>query len=169
MLSTSKYFKLYQITNMEFQSPPSRASILTLPIETRFMIYDYILKFTGSLVVFSQYELVKNVDKQTTHLLHVNRLIRAEVQEYFYKQQQFQFRSVPAIKKFLDKIGPYYTSIIKKVQIGSWLAQRREFDNEIRPLLRRLTSLDQLAIVAPAPGFVTKVRSRMPLPVNASR
>lgn len=135
----------------------SGASILTLPIETRFMIYDLILTFTGSLVVFSQYELIKNVDKQTMKLLHVNRLIRTEVHEYFYKNQKFQFRSFPAMNKFLDKIGPYYSSIIKKVEIGSWLAQRAQFAEQIRPLLQKLTGIDQFAIIAPAHGFVTHV------------
>lgn len=121
------------------------------------MIYDHVLAFTGSLVVFAQYEFTQNVDQQTMDLLHVNRKIRHEVQEYFYRNQHFQFRSFPAIENFLDKIGPYYCSIIKNVLIGSWLARRGGFGDQMAPLLKRLTGIDQFAIIAPASGFVNSV------------
>lgn len=140
---------------MEFDSFREKASLLILPIETRFMIYDLIVNPTGSLTIFSQYELAKSVDKETIHLLHVNRLVRAEIHEYFYKNQIFEFRSFPAMEKFLDKIGTYYASIIKNVVIGSWLAQRAAFAENIAPLVKKLTGIDRLTIQAPAHGFVT--------------
>lgn len=140
---------------MEHETFPGKASLLTLPIETRFMIYDLIINPTGTLVVFAQYELSKCVDRETIHLLHVNRIIRAEIHEYFYKNQNFEFRSFPAMEKFLDSIGTYYASIIKNVVIGSWLAQRATFAEKIAPLVEKLTGIERLTILAPAHGFVT--------------
>lgn len=141
--------------NMEFSQTQEKPTLLTLPIETRFMIYDSLVAYTGTLVVFAHYELTRNVDRQTIDLLHVNRLIRSEVQDFFYKNQKFQFRSFRAMENFLDKIGPYHTSLIRNLELGSWLAQRSTFADQITLLLKRLAGVDHLTILAPAHGFVT--------------
>lgn len=140
---------------MEHESFSGKASLLTLPIESRFMIYDLVINPTGTLVIFAQYELSKCVDAETIRLLHVNRLIRAEIHEYFYKNQNFEFRSFPAMERFLDSIGTYYASIIRNVVIGSWLAQRANFAEKFAPLVEKLTGIERLTILPPAHGFVT--------------
>ena len=116
------------------------------------MIYDYIVKGTGTITIFSEYEFSRQVDKTTVHLLHVNRLIRYEVQEFFYKSQTFDFRSAQAVNKFLKKIGPWHASLIRNVQLGPWLCGRKieNFVGEIMPVFQSgLTGVDRLSISSP--------------------
>ena len=129
-----------------------KPSLETLSTEIRFMIYDYIVKGTGTIVIFSEYEFARQVDKTTVHLLHVNRLIRYEVQEFFYKSQTFDFRSAPAINKFLKKIGPWHASLIRNVQLGPWLCGRKieNFVGDITPAFQSgLTGVERLSISNP--------------------
>lgn len=133
-----------------------RPSLMTLSTEIRFMIYDYIVKGTGTVSVFSQHDIAREVDKSTVHLLHVNRLIRIEVQEFFYKSQTFEFRSAPALNKFVKKIGPYHASIIKKVRLGDWLCRRKlaNFINDLTPAFRdSLKGVEHLTIPNPTEHF----------------
>lgn len=57
-----------------------KPSLLTISTETRLMIYDHLIKCTGTVTIFPQYDLAHHVDKQTIRLLHINRQIRLEVQ-----------------------------------------------------------------------------------------
>ncbi|KAK5081314.1 hypothetical protein LTR05_008108 [Lithohypha guttulata] len=100
-------------------------TLLTLAREIRFMIYENLINCTDVIGIYSQYDVAKEVDEQTIALLHVCRLMRIEVQEFFYKHQAFSFRSPIAMNKFLDKIGPYHASILSDVQIGPNMSRRR--------------------------------------------
>ncbi|KAK5942860.1 hypothetical protein PMZ80_005426 [Knufia obscura] len=132
------------------------ASLMSLSTEIRFMIYDYIVKCTGVVEIYSQHDIAKEVDTQTVHMLHVNRRMRCEVQEFFYKSQTFEFKSAPAVNKFVKKIGPYHASIIKNVQLGEWLCRRKieNFVGDITPAFQDgLTGVECLTISQPSTSF----------------
>lgn len=124
-----------------------KPSLLALPAETRCTIYEHLVEFTGTVSIFSQYELARNVSCQTIDLLHVCQLMRAEVKDYFYANQTFELRSAAALDNFVIKIGPYHASTIRHLQIGQWLSSRAAsgfvhiFDTNVGPFksLERLT------------------------------
>ncbi|KAK5102031.1 hypothetical protein LTS08_004491 [Lithohypha guttulata] len=131
-------------------------TLLTLAREIRFMIYENLINCTGVIGIYSQYDVAKEVDEQTIALLHVCRLMRIEVQEFFYKHQAFSFRSPIAMNKFLDKIGPYHASILSDVQIGPNMSRRRpdKFAVEFVDVLHaRMQNVQQLTITEPWYGF----------------
>lgn len=140
--------------NTDFSNSPGLAEmpyLLILPTETRCAIYEQIIQFTGTVSMFSQYELFRNVDKPTIRLLHVCRLIRAEVQDYFYQNQTFEFRSAPAMTKFIHKIGAYHAGNIKKVELGDWFSRRSitEFLEQIDSEYGSLKALQYLTVPDP--------------------
>jgi len=142
-----------------------KPSFQTLSPEIRCMIYSYIVKGTGKISVFSQHNISKEVDATTVHLLHVNRLIRCEVQEFFYKSQTFEFRSASAVNKFLETIGPWHASLIRNVQLGPWLCARKikNFVGDITPAFQNgLTGVERLSIPYPLdPHISFRVVGRM--------
>lgn len=132
------------------------ATLLSLPHEVRFCIYDSIVQCTGVVKIYSQYDIAKEVNKDTVQLMHVCQTIRLEVQEHFYKHQTFRFASTQAVGKFLDKIGAYHTSIIANVHIGPHLSRRvlENFVTEtVEVLQNRLTGVERLVIEEPYHGF----------------
>ena len=147
-----------------------KASLLTLSTEIRFMIYDHIVVGKGTVSVFSQHDIASEVDTTTVHLLHVNKLIRSEVQEFFYKSQTFEFRSAPALNKFAKKIGHYHASIIKNIKLGDWLCRKKlpNFTN-ITPAFRHsLRGIEKLTISDPSVGYACH-DSLDELPLDPSR
>jgi len=132
---------------------PEKASLTGIPAETRFQIYDYLVKIKGTLTVFAQYELTKEVDVQTVKLMHVNRLLRSEVQDFFYENQNFQFRSTPAIDNFLERIGRYHASIIKNVEMTEYMS-RRLSGEQMTNILQWLTGLERLTLINPRTDYL---------------
>lgn len=133
--------------------PPT---LLTLAREIRFIIYENLVNCSGVIGIYSQYEEANEVDEQTIALLHVCRLVRIEVQEFFHKHQAFSFRSPIAMNKFLDKIGPYHASILSNIQIGPNISRRRphKFAVEFVDVLHsRMQNVQQLTITEPWYGF----------------
>jgi len=141
--------------NAETVTVKEEATLLTLSPELRFMVYDYLIIGKGTVSVFSQHDIASEVDTTTINLLHVNRLIRREVQEFFYKSQTFEFRSAPALNKFAKNIGHYHTSIVKNIQLGDWLCRRKlqNFTNDITPAFQNfLSGVENLTIADPSVG-----------------
>ncbi|KAK5094178.1 hypothetical protein LTR70_004250 [Exophiala xenobiotica] len=148
-----------------------KASLLTLSTEIRFMIYDHIVVGKGTVSVFSQHDIASEVDTTTVYLLHVNKLIRSEVQEFFYKSQTFEFRSAPALNKLAKKIGHYHASIIKNIKLGDWLCRKKlpNFTNNITPAFRHsLRGIEKLTISDPSVGYACH-DSLDELPLDPSR
>lgn len=132
---------------------PEKASLIGIPAETRFQIYDYLVKIKGTLTLFARYEITKEVDTQTVKLMHVNRLLRSEVQDFFYKNQNFQFRSTPAINNFLERIGRYHASIIKNIEMTEFMSQRLSGE-QMTNLLQWLPGLERLTLINPRTGYL---------------
>lgn len=148
-------FSLPQLTMAD-----EKPSLLTIPTETRLMIYDHLIKCTGTVTIFPQYDLAHHVDKQTIRLLHINRQIRLEVQEFFYQNQRFEFRSSQALRKFIQTIGPYNASIVRHVGFGSHMCRKAidlftvEVANALRDFLK---SAERLILTDPSHGFFEKL------------
>lgn len=142
---------------MSYSSSPS---FLALPAEVRLAIYEHLMKCTGVITIWKDYDIAKEVDKTTISLLHVNRSIRQEVQETFYTRQTFQFRSFAAIDNFLLKIGKHHASLIKSIEIGAWMTREREvgrkrnrFQRGMVNVLQWLAGVERLRILDASNGF----------------
>lgn len=136
------------------------ASLLSIPREMRFLIYGSVVRCTGVLQIYAQYDIADQVNQDTIALMHVCDNIRTEVQDYFYKNQAFRFASSQAIGKFLDKIGPYHTSLITNVHIGPHLSRRLlgNFVTETLDVLReRITGLERLTIEKPQYDYIVHI------------
>lgn len=178
VVSNSTSFLLRQSQNLVVQtqdpviaygaSSSIMATFLSMPREIRFLIYDHLIKCTGVLEIFAQYDIAKKVDQDTISLMHACRTTRTEVQDHFYKHQAFRFASSQAFDKFLSQIGPYHTSLITNVHIGPNLS-RKVLDNlvieTIAVLRNRITSLERLTIERPQYGYI---RSTYPDGLNGS-
>lgn len=128
-------------------SPSTEIShLLEVPAEVRLNIYRFLIDIKGTLTVYAGYEIAKEVDTQTVKLMHVNRLIRGEVQEFFYKNQRFEFRSTSAIDNFLERIGRQNASLIRQVQFADWMCARLKPEHIVN-LLGWLTGVDHLVLM----------------------
>lgn len=134
-------------------------TLLGVPSEVRFMIYKYLTEFTGVITIFSRYDIASEVDRQTIDLLHVCSVIRREVQDAFYKNQTFGFRSYQAIRIFCKSVSPYHLSIIRNIELGTQLSRRRIdfFKLEVCDILQRhLTGVERLTIHDPNLSYLTR-------------
>lgn len=102
----------------------TKASLLNLPPEIRAMIYSYFTPYIGTITIYTNYSFSKDIDSQSLILLHVNRLIRSEIEDFFYANQEFSFRSVTAAQKFIEGIGDRRAALIRKIQFESWFTDR---------------------------------------------
>lgn len=136
-----------------------RPSLLTLPAETRCLMYEHLVEFTGIVSIFSQYEFAENLSRQTIDLLHICQLIRAEVEDYFYANQTFELRSAAALDSFVGKIGPYHASTIRHLQIGTWLSSRavQGFVHIVDPDTGPFKSLERLTLPYPGRKYLKRV------------
>lgn len=120
---------------------------MDLPPEIRLEIYGYFNDFEGRVVVFSRHDLARNVDKDATKLLHLNRTIRHEMSEAFYLKQSFQIRSIPAMKGFLERVGPVYSCVISHIELGAALCHSMELEKLFPEIMHKLPGLQRLTIV----------------------
>ncbi|KAJ9655829.1 hypothetical protein H2198_005366 [Neophaeococcomyces mojaviensis] len=125
-----------------------KAFLLTVPTEIRCEVYKFLIDIKGTLAIYSQYEIAQQVDSQTLTLMHVNHLLREEVQEYFYKEQKFQFRSTSAVHNFIKRIGRYHASIIKNIEFTQWMC-RRLTGEAIATIFEQLVGIEQLTVINP--------------------
>lgn len=127
------------------------ASFLDLPAEVRLMIYDSIVVCTGTVTIYARYAIGRNVSRETLSLLHINQLIRSEVEDFFYMNQEFTFRSIPAIANFIDGLGPRRAALVRHIKFDTWLCQRfaLQFDEKMRDMLRQLRGVERVAIEDP--------------------
>lgn len=124
-----------------------KMSFLCLPAEIRIMIYDLLIESTGTVTNFAQYAIGRNVSKQTLCLLHLNQLIRSEVQDFFYANQEFSFRSPSAVENFVRHVGARRVALIKKITIDQWLSARfyAQFNRDFMDVLRTFSGLEEVA------------------------
>lgn len=130
------------------------SALLNLPAEIRLLIYDFLVDFTGVVVVYAQHQLSKEINKDSIALLHVCQLMREEMQALFYRSQTFRFCSVPAIDNFLERIGRVFASEIRNIQITPWLGIRQDFLSSVPSIFRWLTGVERLTILHADKRFV---------------
>lgn len=163
-------------TELYQQSP---LSFLSLPPEIRLHIYSLVIECSGVVTIFARHAIGKNVSKQTLCLLHLNQLIRSEVEDFFYANQEFSFRSMTAIESFVCDIGTRRIALIRKITFDQWLCSRfyAQFNTKIMEMLRTFSGLEEVMIEEPlgsrgwsginrTTGFLKAVRFSWSQPVE---
>lgn len=124
-----------------------KPSFQALPVEIRFMVYKNLVQDLGAINVFANHKIEKEMDKTVAALTKVNNRIKAEVEDCFYKNQTFQFRSIKGMDAFMYKIRRHHASLIKSIEIGPHLSRQTQFTREMVKWLACLPSLERLTIL----------------------
>lgn len=123
-------------------------SFLDLPTEIRLMIYALLIESKGTVTIYANHAIGKNVSRTTLCLLHINRLIRSDVEDFFYTNQAFTFRSLSAVRNFVNDVGSRRVAMVREITIDEWLASRfyTQYDSDVQEMLRQFSGLEQVSI-----------------------
>lgn len=123
-----------------------QCTFTALPQEIRDMVYEYFVDFTGVRMIYAEHEVAKGMNADAVNLLQFNNQIRKEFQELYYANQPFEIRSVPGITGFLRRVGPFYSSLIRHIEIGPSLAHRKDFELKLPEVMAALPAVERLVL-----------------------